>query len=73
VLEVQPPEDGKVDVIGVLMDAVVIDPAGGVDVGDAEDDKDDDLGELVTELGDGDEDDDELKLEHRHRTATSAR
>jgi hypothetical protein len=56
------------------MDAVVIDPAGCVDVDDAEDDKDDDLGELVTELGDGDEeDDDELRLEHRHRTATPAR
>lgn len=57
----------------MLTDAVVIDLAGGVDADDAEDDKDDDLGELVTELGDGDEDDDELKLEHRHRTATSAR
>jgi hypothetical protein len=67
VLEVWPPEDGEVDGVEVLVDAVVIDPTGGVDNGDTGDEQDDGLGESVAELGDDDEDgegdDDELELE----------
>jgi len=46
------------------MDAVVINPARGVDIDATGDDEDDGLGEPVAELGgDGKGNDDELKLE----------
>jgi hypothetical protein len=44
------------------MDAVVVDPTGGVDIDDVVD-EDDRLGEPVAELDDDDEEDDELELE----------
>ena len=59
------------------MDAVVIDPAGGVDIDDTGDEEDDGLGEPLAELGDDDEDDeedgDELELETSMLNSTTGK
>jgi hypothetical protein len=61
----------------VLVDAIVIDPAGGVDIGDTGDEEDDGPGEPVVELGDDDEDDeegdDELELETSTPNSTTGK
>lgn len=57
----------------VLVDAIVIDPAGGVDTDDTGDEEDDGPGEPVAELGDDDEDDDELELETSTPNSTTGK
>jgi hypothetical protein len=61
----------------VLVDAVVIDPAVGVDIGDTGDVGDDGLGVPVAELGDDNKDDeedgDELELEASTSNSDTAR
>lgn len=54
----------------VLVDAVIIGPAGDVDIDDTGDEEDDGLGEPRAELGDNDEDNEEVGDELELETST---